>query len=68
MTRIVATKQEAHEIARDYASRKGVNTSRAEAFAEIWFDTGKDHDKAGPDHLRAYFGHEIQSRLSRSLR
>jgi hypothetical protein len=50
----VKSNQQAIEIARDYAFRKGVNESRAEAFAEVWFDAGKDFDESGPDDLRAY--------------
>jgi hypothetical protein len=30
---------EARRIAREYADEMGVNESRAEAYAEVWFDT-----------------------------
>lgn len=50
----VSSNQEALEIARDYASRKGVNETRAEAYAEVWFDAGKDDDKSGPEDLRLH--------------
>lgn len=50
---IVKSNQQAIEIARNYAYRNGVNESRAEAFAEVWFDAGKDFDKSAPSDLRA---------------
>ena len=53
-TETVKSNQRALEIARDYAHRKGVNETRAEAFAEVWFDAGKDFDKSGPDDLRSH--------------
>jgi hypothetical protein len=45
---------QATEIARDYAQEKGVNVGRAETFAEVWFDAGKDFDKSGPEDLRSH--------------
>lgn len=51
---IVKSNQQAIEIARDYAYRKGVNASRAEAFAEVWFDAGKDFDKSAASDLWAH--------------
>jgi hypothetical protein len=47
MTETVKSNQQAIEIARDYAYRKGVNETQAEAFAEVWFDAGNDFDKWG---------------------
>lgn len=50
----VKTVQEALEIARAFAGRQELNGSTAEAYAETWFDAGKDFDKASADDLRAY--------------
>nr|WP_057929868.1 hypothetical protein [Burkholderia ambifaria] len=45
---------EAKRIAREYANTEGVNDARAEAYAEVWFDAGKDADASTADALRAY--------------
>lgn len=50
----VKTVQEALEIARAFAGRQDLNESTAEAYAEAWYDAGKDFDKASADDLRAY--------------
>lgn len=50
----VKTFQEALEIARAFAALHEVNDSKAEAYAESWYEAGKDYDKASPDDLRAY--------------
>jgi hypothetical protein len=41
-------------IARDYADTEGVNDVRAEVYAEVWIDAGKDADASTADVLRAY--------------
>lgn len=51
---IVKSSLQAAEIARDYAYRKGVNGTRAEAFAEVWFEAGKDDEKSTPEALRLH--------------
>ncbi|RJF92675.1 hypothetical protein [Noviherbaspirillum saxi] len=50
----VKTFQEALEIARAFAAHYDVHDSRAEAYAESWYEAGKDYDKASADDLRAY--------------
>lgn len=50
----VKTAQEALEIARAFAGHHGRNESTAEAYAETWYEAGKDFDKASADDLRAY--------------
>lgn len=50
----VASNAEAIEIARKFAAVEDVNEDRAVAFAENWFDAGKDFDASAPTDLRAY--------------
>ena len=56
----VKTFQEALEIARGFASHHDMNETQAEAYAEAWFEAGKDFDKASPDDLRAYLARRFQ--------
>jgi hypothetical protein len=56
----VKSEQEALEIARAFASRNDLNESKAEAYAESWYDAGKDYDKSTPDDLRAYLARRFQ--------
>lgn len=50
----VNTWREAVEIARAFAEKNELNEAKAEAYAETWFEAGKDHDKDSADDLRAY--------------
>lgn len=51
---MVETHTEAVAIARDYACKKGVNEGRAQAYAEVWLDSGKDNDKLTPAALELH--------------
>lgn len=44
----------ARRIAREYAAESGENEERAEAYADVWFDAGKDSDASTTDALRMY--------------
>jgi hypothetical protein len=50
----VKTLQAALELARAFASHHEVNESQAEAYAENWYEAGKDYDKATAEDLGAY--------------
>jgi hypothetical protein len=45
---------QARRIAHEYAEKMGVNEARAEAYAEVWFEAGKDADASSADALRKY--------------
>lgn len=45
---------EARRIAHEFANTEGVNDVRAEAYADVWFDAGKDANASTVDALRAY--------------
>jgi hypothetical protein len=45
---------EARRVAREYAAEMNYNESRAEAYAEVWFDAGKDADASTTGALRLY--------------
>ena len=55
-TKIVLTNAEAIRIAIQYAHDNNVNDARAEAFAESWFDAGKDSEKSTQSALLSYLG------------
>jgi hypothetical protein len=44
------------EIAREYASRNGVNETTAEKLAELWFDAGKDDAQSTHHALALHLG------------
>jgi len=50
----VKTNAEALQIARNFASSENINEDLAEAYAEAWFDAGKDFDASSPADLLAY--------------
>lgn len=52
----VKTSQEALEIARQFASKNDMHVSNAEAYADTWFEAGRDFDKSSANDLRAYLG------------
>ncbi|WP_321935361.1 hypothetical protein [Paraburkholderia sp. J8-2] len=54
MSNEVQSIEEARRIAREYAYAEDFNEVRAEAFADVWFDAGKDSDASTADALRAY--------------
>lgn len=50
----VTSHQQALDIARRFAAQHEVNEGRVEAYADAWFDAGKDFDCSSADDLRAY--------------
>lgn len=55
-TKIVLTNAEAVRIAFQYAHDNNVNDARAEAFAEAWFDAGKDTEQSTRSALLSHLG------------
>ena len=50
----VKSEQEALEIAREFASVNNLDDVKAEAYADAWYDAGKDFDVSTPADLRSY--------------
>ncbi|RZF23432.1 hypothetical protein EVC45_44610 [Paraburkholderia sp. UYCP14C] len=54
MTDEVQDIDQARRIARRFASEEGVNEARAEAYADVWYEAGKDDDASTETALRAH--------------
>jgi hypothetical protein len=54
MTDEVKDIDQARRIARQFACDEGVNETRAEAYADVWYEAGKDDDAATEVALRAH--------------
>lgn len=50
----VKSAKEALEIAREFASLNSQDEVKAEAYAEAWYNAGKDFDVSTPADLRSY--------------
>ncbi len=59
-TKVVLTNTEAVRIAIQFAHDNNVNDTRAEAFAETWFDAGKDPDDSTQSALLSYLARKFE--------
>jgi len=59
-TKVVLTNAEAVQIASHFAHDNSVNDTRAEAFAELWFDAGKDPDDSTQSALLSYLARKFE--------
>lgn len=59
-TKVILTNAEALRIASQFAHDNNVNDTRAEAYAETWFDAGKDPEDSTQSALLSYLARKFE--------